>query len=141
MSCSKSEEWLLNFLTSWKTTKFLTRFSSRVYEAIKIISSQSICFIRKDFEPTKMQIKPKPTNKNTNKRTKNNKGNNLSRTKTSKRAKIDYFALCYILYPQNFFLKKNRLAWSCLDRLIYSTTTLVNILKQTIQQAFSKYFV
>ena len=141
MSCSKSEEWLLNFLTCWKTTKFLTRFSSRVYEAIKIISRQSICFLRKDFQPTKMQIKPKPTNKNTNKRIKNNKGNNLSRIKTSKRAKIGYFALCYMLYPQNFFLKKNKLVWSCLDSLIYSTTMLVNILKQTIRQAFSKYFV
>ena len=46
--------------------------SSRVYEAIRTISSQfiSLFFLRKDFERTKTQIKPKPTNKNKSKRTK-----------------------------------------------------------------------
>ena len=38
-------------------------------------------------------MKPKPTNKNTNKRTKNNKGNNFLRVKTSKRVKIGHFGL------------------------------------------------
>ena len=50
-------------------------------------------FLRKDFERTETQIKPKLTNKNTNKRTKNNKGNNFSHIKTSKREKIGYFVL------------------------------------------------
>ena len=41
---------------------------SIVNEAIKTI------FLRKDFERAKTQIKPKPTNKNTKKRTKTTKG-------------------------------------------------------------------
>ena len=38
---------------------------------------QGSFFLRKDFERTKTQIKPKPTNKNKKKRKKNNKGNNF----------------------------------------------------------------
>ena len=63
-------------------------------------------FLRKDFDRTKTQIKPKPTNKNTNKRIKNSKGNNFSRIKTSKWVKIGYFALWCFLYAQNLFVKK-----------------------------------
>ena len=46
---------------------------SIVNDATKTISSQ-FTFLRKDFERIKTQIKPKPTNKSTSKRTKNNKG-------------------------------------------------------------------
>ena len=63
-------------------------------------------FLWKDFERTKTQIKPKPTNKNTNKWTKNNKDSNFLRIKTSKRGKIDYFVLWCFLYAQNLFVKK-----------------------------------
>ena len=49
------------------------------------------CFTKR-FLRTKTQIKPNITNKNTNKRTKNNKGSNFLRRKTSKRGKIGYFA-------------------------------------------------
>ena len=79
-----------------------------VNEAIKTISNQFFfCFfLWKDFERTKAQIKPKPTNKNTNKWTKNNKDSNFLRIKTSKRGKIDYFVLWCFLYAQNLFVKK-----------------------------------
>ena len=45
---------------------------SMVNNAIETISSQ-FTFLRKDFERIKTQIKPKPTNKSTSKRAKNNK--------------------------------------------------------------------
>ena len=47
----------------------------------------------------------KPTNENTNKRTKDNKGNSFSCIKTSKREKIGSFALWYFLHAQNIFVK------------------------------------
>ena len=68
----------------------LSFVSSIVNEFIKTISSRFIylfIYLRKDFKCTKTQIKRKPTNK-TKIRTKNNKGNNFGRTKTSKKVKI-----------------------------------------------------
>ena len=68
--------------------KFLMRFlmkeSSIVNEVIGPISNQFI-FLQKDFARTKMQIKPKPTNKTKFKQTKNN---TFLLIKTSKREKI-----------------------------------------------------
>ena len=85
------------------------------------IQASLFLFLWKDFEQTKTQIKPKPTNKNTNERTKNNKGNIFLRIKTSKRGWNCYFVLWCFLYAQNLFVK-NRLTWNCLNSFIYSTT-------------------
>ena len=51
----------------------------------------------------------------------NNKGNSFSGTKTSKKVKIVSFALCCFLCSKSF-CRKNKLAWTCLDSLIYTTT-------------------
>ena len=68
-------------------------FSSIVNEAIKTILSQLFFFfLLKDMEHKKRQTKPKPTNKNLKKRTKNNRGNFLQ-IETSEGVKITYFAL------------------------------------------------
>ena len=68
-------------------------FSSIVNEAIKTILSQ-LCFffLLKDMEHKKRQTKPKPTNKNLKKQTKNNRGNFLQ-IETSEGVKFTYFAL------------------------------------------------
>ena len=70
-------------------------FSSIVNEAIKTILSQLFFFfffLQKEMEHKKRQTKPKPTNKNLKKRTKNNRGNFLQ-IETSEGVKITYFAL------------------------------------------------
>ena len=70
-------------------------FSSIVNEAINKILIQIFFFfffLLKDMEHKKRQTKPKPTNKNLKKRTKNNRGNFLQ-IETSEGVKITYFAL------------------------------------------------
>ena len=66
--------------------------SSIINEVIRTISDLLTFLLRKNLECTKMQIKPKTTNKTKNKRTKSNKGNKFLHTKTSKRGEIVYFA-------------------------------------------------
>ena len=96
--------------------------SSIVNEAIKTISSQF--FFMKRFWAYKNANQAKNNLRNKKKQTKNNKGNNFLHIKTSKRVKFFCFALWCFLRTQNLFVKKKKLAWNCLDSLIYYTTEL-----------------
>ena len=95
--------------------------SSIVNEAMKTISSQFIFFMKR-FWARKNANQAKTNQQNKNKQTKNNKGNNFLHIKTSKRKKVVCFALWCFLCAQSLFVKKNKLAWNCLDSLIYYTT-------------------
>ena len=81
-------------------------------------------FLRKNCEPTKTQIKPKPTKKNKNKQTKNNKVKNFLHTETSKMVKVVYFAFWWFFYAENVYGKKIKQAWNCSDNLIYYITEM-----------------
>ena len=72
------------------------------------VCSFSFFFLRKNCERIKTQIKPKPTKKNKNKQTKNNKVKNFLHTETSKMVKVVYFAFWWFFYAQNFYGKKNQ---------------------------------
>ena len=97
----------------------------------------SLFFLRKDFERTKAQIKPKQTNKNKNKRTKNNKGNNFLLIKTSKRTKIGYFALWCFLYAQNIFVKR-KINWL---KIVLITSFTLLLACTPINPPFENLFV
>ena len=100
--------------------------SSRVNEAIKTISSQSIFF-------TKMFWAHKNANQ-----TKTNQENKNERTK-----KNFFFGggegWCF-LCTQNLFVKTNRVVWNCLDSLSYSTTANSNELEPWINYCICIFF-
>ena len=87
----------------------------------------SLFFLRKCFERTKTQIKPTPTKK----------------TKMNEQKKIIFFGggqgWCF-LCTQNLFVKTNRVAWNCLDSLIYSTTANSNELEPWINYYICIFF-
>ena len=114
--------------------------SSIVNEAIKTISSMFILFLWKDFECTKMQIKQKSTKKTKISKQKITQGSNFLRTKTFKKVKIVCFLFWCFLRVQNLFVKKkNKLAWNCLDSLIYYTTILVFYTMKMMEKFFRKF--
>ena len=60
---------------------------------MRLLGQLQVClfiyfFLRKGFERTKTQIKPKPTDKTKPREKKDNKGDNFSCTKTSKGGKL-----------------------------------------------------
>ena len=87
----------------------------------------SLFFLRKCFERTKTQIKPKPTKK----------------TKMNEQKKIFFFGggqgWCF-LCTQNLFVKTNRVVWNCLDSLSYSTTANSNELEPWINYCICIFF-
>ena len=82
--------------------------SRMVNEVIKPLSSwlMFLFFLGKDFSTQKHKSNQSQPEKQNNMRIKNNKGNTFSRTKTSKKVKIVYFAFWCFFYAQNLFLKK-----------------------------------
>ena len=88
-------------------------FSSIVNKVIRTISSMFI-FLTKKIWPHE---NANQTKINKIKRTKNNKGNNFLRTKTSKRG-----GLFVLRFGAFLGLKKNKQVWNCSDNLIYNTT-------------------
>ena len=100
--------------------------STVVNEAVKAISIQSNSFLfskkKKILSAQKRKSNQnQPTKQKWAKKKENNKGNSFSGTKTSKKVKIVSFALCCFLCSKSF-CRKNKLAWTCLDSLIYTTT-------------------
>ena len=87
----------------------------------------SLFFLRKCFERTKTQIKPKPTKKR----------------KMSEQKKIFFFGGgvgWFFLCTQNLFVKTNRVVWNCLDSLSYSTTANSNELEPWINYCICIFF-
>ena len=103
----------------------------------QVCSFSIFFFLRKNCEPTKTQIKPKPTKKNKNKQTKNNKVKNFLHTETSKMVKVVYFAFWWFFYAENVYGKKIKQTWNCSDNLIYYITEMYPY--QSIYREFFLY--
>ena len=100
---------------------------SRVYEAIRTISSQfiSLFFFKERFWTYKNSNQAK-TNQQKQKQAIKKQGNNFWCPKASKR---EWFALCCSLYTQNLFVKK--INWFKIVLIVSHTLLLMFIIFQT----------